>query len=114
MYFTPTERAKLSIALRKLAVEGPADPYFGICYNLAKLLPEVGGRCYVFVSRSSVNWPGLEGTPRPQEDGTVGCCYPINRPDRSGGMWVGAQLDKRLDLIKHLRKELADEPEASL
>lgn len=90
--------------LQEAAIRGDVQrPRFGVCGNLASLARPVDD-VYTFVHENAADWPHAmywgddEGVP--DLAGTLKDCFV---PDVEGvGLWEGANLDLRLDLIEFL------------
>ena len=106
MKLTQVQRDELLTGLQILMDNGPSDPFYGICNNLASAM----GGCrtvdpYLFVSLVSVSWPGITGTVYTSEDGEPESCYPIARTYTGGRrdpLWSGVQLKQRNELMQYL------------
>lgn len=108
MKLTKAQRLALRKALHTLAKDGPVTEY-GICHNLSELV--VQGKkfidTYTFVGTVSVTWPEVDKSAIVTEsDGVQRAAYPITREYDENEYrlpyWEGAQLEKRMSLIKYL------------
>ena len=82
--------------------ENVSDNYFGICYNLSKLVEETNGDLrkmgYDIVEEFSVGWKYHTGSKE----------YPIPRHNTHNSLWKGKQLIYRLDLIDYIIEQLKE------